>query len=315
MIIKFQMLAVSYEQYSRVQKEKFRRLYMHKRICARKAFKLLTSERSTTTITFKNFEGVVKVILPGISRLRCYLIFKHCDTNRSGVLNQKEFYRIYESLELNWTQVYPEIRWYSFSKKLWFCLDPVTGFAKSQFLAKSVDFTLTLALAYELMKTSELIPGMQFEDEWVYSCFIGSFIAEATIKIAGLGLIDYLSSGWNCFDITVTIVSVIGHYFKPFGYSFGFFYILRTFGILRLFERTKRYKHIMGPFVFMIIRQLTHFSVIVFVILYMYSHIGIQLFANVDRENPPPKVMKSTADYYTLNNFSDIISSFCKFFW
>lgn len=306
------MLAVSYDQYSRVQKEKFRRLYMHRRICARKAFKLLNSEKSTTRITFKNFEGVVKVLLPGISKLRCYLMFKLCDTSRNGILNQKEFYRIYESLELNWTQIYPEVRWYSFNKKVWNCLDPVTNFAKSPILTKLVDFILTLALAYELMKTSELIPGIELEDEWVYSCFIGLFLAEAVVKIVGLGLLEYLSSGWNFFDICVTIVSLVGHYFRPYGYSFGFFYILRTFGILRLFERTQRYKHIMGPFVFMIIRQLTHFSVIVFVVLYMYSHIGMQLFANVDHENPPPKEMKSMADFYTLNNFSDIVSSFSK---
>lgn len=306
------MLAVSYEQYSKVQKEKFRRLYMHRRICARKAFKLLNSERSTTTITFKNFEGVVRIILPGVSRLRCYLIFKHCDLNRSGVLNQKEFYRVYESLELNWTQMYPEVRWYSFSRTLWNCFDPLTRFAKGQVSTKAMDFVLTLALVYELMKTSELVPGIQFEDEWVYSCFIGTFLTEAVIKIIGLGLFDYLSSGWNCFDISVTIVSVVGHYIRPFGYTFGFFYILRTFEILRLFERTKRYNHIMGPFVFMIIRQLTHFSVIVFVVLYSYSHIGIQLFANVDHENPPPIEMKTMADLYTLNNFSDIISSFSK---
>lgn len=309
----FQMLAVSYDQYSKVQKEKFRRLYMHRRICARKAFKLLTSERSTITITFKNFEGVVKVMLPGISKLRCYLIFKHCDTKKNGVLNQQEFYRIYESLELNWTQVHPEVRWYSFSPILWNSFDPITKLAKSQILAKIMDFILTLALAYEVMKTSEIIPGILLEDEWIYSCFIGIFLIEAVLKIIGLGFFDYFSSGWNCFDISVTLVSVVGHYIRPFQYSFGFFYILRTFGILRLFERTQRYKHIMGPFVFMIIRQLTHFSVIVFVVLYMYSHIGIQLFANVDHENPPPKEMKTMADLYTLNNFTDIISSFSKF--
>ena len=309
------MLAVSYNQYSTVSREKFRKLYMHRRLCMRQAFKLLNSNGSTSYITFKNFLGVVKIIKPGVSPLRCYLMFKLCDSNRSGTLTLKQFYRIYDALELNWTQIYPEVRWYNIFNygKVWKGFDALAKFSKSQTLEKSVDFVLILALIFEVMSTSKLLPNVEIETELVYSLFIGIFMLEAFIKILGSGFVDYITSDWNPFDFMVTAVSVIGHYIQPFGNSFGYFYLLRTFRILRIFEKTKKYKHIMGPFVFIIIRQLTHFSVIIFVLLYSFSLVGMVLFAKTDLSDPPLTDFPPgtpTNEYYKLNNFSNILTSF-----
>lgn len=311
------MLAVSYEKYSSVAKEKFRRLFLHRRLCCRHAFALLTSDKTPNAVTFKAFEGVVSKVKPGISRLRCYLMFKLCDTTRTGTLTLEQFYRIYDAIELNWAQVYPEVRWYHCMQSPVFksFFDHITRLSKSPLFEKIVDCVLILILVIELLKTSKMIPNLFEPYEAYYTIFIGFYILEATIKIIGFGFIDYITNGWNPFDFIVTGVSMIGHYIQPWGYSFGFFYLLRTFRILRVFEKTKRYQHIMGPFIFIIFRQMTHFSVIVFVVLFSFSILGMFLFAAIDLKNPPPAIdemAKSPVidEYYKLHNFQDIASAF-----
>lgn len=310
------MLAVAYEKYSSVAKEKFRRLFLHRRLCCRHAFALLCSEAHADCLTFDRFRGVVQIIKPGISRLRCYLMFKLCDTTRAGVITLDQFYRIYDAIELNWAQVYPEVRWYHFIKnrRIKNFLDLISRMAMSPLFEKVVDFVLIFTLTFEIVKTSQLVRSMSvyLANEAFYTLFIGFFVVEAIIKIIGFGFIDYITSGWNPFDFVVTGVSMIGHYIHPFGYSFGFFYIFRTFRILRTFEKTRRYQYIMGPFVFIIFRQMTHFSVIVFVVLFSFSIVGMELFAQTDLQHPPPEdVTKITMDeFYRLHNFQDIASSF-----
>ena len=313
------MLAVSYEKYSTVAKEKFRRLFLHRRLCCRHAFSLLCSDINRSEITFKSFEGVVRNVKPGISRLRCYLMFKLCDTTRTGTLTLDQFYRIYDAIELNWSQVYPEVRWYhclhSLGPGMKYIFDSITRMSKSHLTEKIVDFVLVLILAIELIRASKLIPHLFDPYEAYYSIFIGLFVLEATIKIIGFGFIDYITNGWNPFDFIVTGVAMIGHYIQPWGYSFGFFYLLRTFRILRVFEKTKRYQHIMGPFIFIIFRQMTHFSVIVFVVLFSFSIVGMFLFAETDLKNPPPSLHELASsrvidDYYQLHNFEDIPAAF-----
>lgn len=310
------MLAVAYEKFSSVAKEKFRRLFLHRRLCGRHAFRLLCSEMHTDCLTFARFQGVVQIIKPGISQLRCYLMFKLCDTTRTGVLTLDQFYRIYDAIELNWSQVYPEVRWYHFirNRRLKNTLDMISRLAMSLLFEKVVDFFLIFTLTFEIFKASQLVPSISvyLANEAFYTLFIGFFIIEAIIKIIGFGFIDYITSGWNPFDFIVTGVSMIGHYIHPFGYSFGFFYIFRTFRILRTFEKTRRYQYIMGPFVFIIFRQMTHFSVIIFVVLFSFSILGMELFAQTDLKNPPPEDLSNLTmdDFYRLHNFQDIASSF-----
>lgn len=312
------MLAVSYEKYSSVAKEKFRRLFLHRRLCCRHAFNLLTSDANPEGITFKRFEGVVRIIKPGISRLRCYLMFKLCDTTRMGTLTLDQFYRIYDAIELNWSQAYPEIRWYHClkSQRIKNVLDRLTKFSKSAIFEKVVDSLLVVILLIELVKTSGFFPSLFEPYEVFYTLFIGFYVLEATIKIVGFGFIDYIATGWNPFDFIVTGVSMIGHYIQPWGYSFGYFYLLRTFRILRFFDKTRRYQHIMGPFVFIMFRQMTHFSVIVFVVLFSFSILGMFLFADTDIANPPPSDASTASidDLYGLHNFQDIQRSFLTLF-
>lgn len=307
------MLAVSYEKYSSVEREKFRRLFLHRRLCCRHAFNLLTSDEHPDCVIFKHFEGVVKILKPGISRLRCYLMFKLCDTTRTGSLSLDQFYRIYDALELNWSQEYPELRWYHKISNVTLrnMFDLISKVARSSTFENIIDYIIISSLVFEVVYCSQIFPSLINYVELLYTFFISIYAIEALMKICTYGLVDYITVGWNAYDFLVAGVSLIGFYIQPFGYSFGYFYILRTFRILRLFQKTQRYQHIMGPFVFILLRQMTHFCVIVFVVLYSFSIIGMEFFAKVDHENPPPVDLKvQMEDLYRLHNFADFPSAF-----
>jgi len=54
------MLAVVYDAFTRIEKEKFRRLFLHKRRAAQHAFKLLVTRDRPEEICFQHFEGMLK---------------------------------------------------------------------------------------------------------------------------------------------------------------------------------------------------------------------------------------------------------------
>ena len=54
------MLAVVYDAFTRIEKEKFRRLFLHKRKAAQHAFKLLVTRENPDGISFQHFEGALR---------------------------------------------------------------------------------------------------------------------------------------------------------------------------------------------------------------------------------------------------------------
>ncbi len=54
------MLAVVYDAFTRIEKEKFRRLFLHKRRAAEHAFRLLTTRERPEEISFQHFEGMLR---------------------------------------------------------------------------------------------------------------------------------------------------------------------------------------------------------------------------------------------------------------
>ncbi|KAI1307572.1 Two pore calcium channel protein 1 [Halotydeus destructor] len=308
------MLAVAYDEFSSCARDKFKKLYLHRRLAINSAFHLLTSKQEPKEISFKNFQGVVSLIKPSISTLRCYLMFKVLDKNRCGYINIKEFSGIYECLELNWTQEFPVIKWYSgFPKKVQSMLKLFSLVASSVFLEKAINIIIIISFLWELVLNSSLSPYLATQFRWVQTSLIHLYFAEAIVKIIGLGPIHYSTNGWNPFDFIIMIVSMCGHYFKPSGIDMGYLYVIRTFRILQLFERTRRYNDIMGPFIFIVIRQLVNFSLILGVVIYSYAVMGMEFFAQADLDNPAPEVVAPEVNY-ALNNFTDILSSMVTLF-
>lgn len=70
------MLAVVYDAFTRIEKDKFRRLFLHKRKAAQHAFKLLVTRERPDEICFQHFEGMLR-LFKGVK----------CENNKEKVLN------------------------------------------------------------------------------------------------------------------------------------------------------------------------------------------------------------------------------------
>ncbi len=62
------MLAVVYDAFTRIEKEKFRRLFLHKRKAAQHAFKLLVTRERPEEVSFQHFEGLLTFYKPTASK-------------------------------------------------------------------------------------------------------------------------------------------------------------------------------------------------------------------------------------------------------
>ena len=62
------MLAVVYDTFTKIEKEKFRRLFLHKRKAAQHAFKLLVTQERSEEVSFQHFEGLLASYKPSASK-------------------------------------------------------------------------------------------------------------------------------------------------------------------------------------------------------------------------------------------------------
>lgn len=62
------MLAVVYETFTRIEREKFKKLLLHKRKGCQLAFRMLVSKQSPNHMRFKQFQGLMKYYRPRASK-------------------------------------------------------------------------------------------------------------------------------------------------------------------------------------------------------------------------------------------------------
>ena len=61
------MLAVVYDTFTKIEKEKFRRLFLHKRKAAQHALKLLVTQERPDEVNLQHFEGLLMAYKPSAS--------------------------------------------------------------------------------------------------------------------------------------------------------------------------------------------------------------------------------------------------------
>ena len=71
--------------------------------------------------------------------------------------------------------------------------------------------------------------------------FVSIYWLEVAIKIIGLGIAGYFSSGWNRFDLLVTVLSTAGIFLQV---RVNLFVSLRQLRILRLFKIKQRFRQV-----------------------------------------------------------------------
>lgn len=319
------MLAVVYEAFTRIEKTKFMKLLLHRRKACQHAFRLLVAKNWPTRISFKHFHGLMTYYRPGKSKLDSYLMFKTLDVDCSGYLTMDEFYKVFEVSELSWKRKHLDTPWYiantsGYASKIF---SKIYDMVHHKYFEGVVYFVIT---ASGLWQVTEAITysGFTYIDDgygWVYSLFAIIYGVEMVLKLSGLGFTAFFTLGWNIFDTVITLVAIVGLVTASEGVPFSFLYILRCLRVLKLFELKKRYKDIMGTFMFILTKRFGSMSLAVLILYYFYAVIGMELFGSYDlidccknssvesyfAQGSPNSTSKG---YYYLNNFSNIVTSF-----
>lgn len=131
------MLAVVYETFTTIEKEKMKKLYLHKHKGCELAYNLLVSKSNSKQLRFKLFQGLMRYFAPKKSNFlwSCHkcniytlkfssmnflltgdrdivIIFKYLNSSNSGILSKEEFNKTYDAVILHWEPQYANIPWY-----------------------------------------------------------------------------------------------------------------------------------------------------------------------------------------------------------
>ena len=110
------------------------------------------------------------------------------------------------------------------------------------------------------------------------------YTIESVIKLIGYGC-DFFSDGWNNFDLVIVFTGWLGFIADNIdGLDFGeIMTVFRAFRIARVFKLIKKYKDLKILFFTFLsaIPQLTYIGGLLILFLFVYSVLGVQLFATV----------------------------------
>ncbi|XP_042904181.1 two pore channel protein 1 isoform X5 [Parasteatoda tepidariorum] len=246
------MLAVVYETFIRIEKDKFRKLLLHRRKACQHAFRLLVTRNSPLQMSFRHFEGLMKYFKPKNSKLDNYLMFKTVDINKTGYLTMNEFLNVFEVSPLKWKPKRQDDLWFVHLKgvPLMFFkgLNKVVTHQTTDFIVNAV---VALNGLWQIVEASELFGSQQPKEAYYEECddvrcdirqniygwvsigFVTFYTVEVSIKIIGLGIAEYLSSKWNRFDLGVTVLALCGLIAEQFRCPFSYVTILRSLRLLR----------------------------------------------------------------------------------
>jgi len=328
------MLAVVYEIFTRLEKEKFRKLMLHRRLACQHAFRLLVPKSSPNRISFKHFHGMLCYYSSHLSKLDKYLMFKTLDTENSGKITLNQFYDFYTFIDLKWSKNEIATPFYmQFNSKL--IVDAgnlISKIVKQPYFDVYVYVTIALSIAWQLVETNFpnkiLVNGIDkyihLEMSTVSLIIIILFTIELLMKIIAYDLKNFLKDYWNLFDFVIIIASIIGLVASAFNLPFAFIYVLRCVRLLKLFELRASYRNIMDSFMLILIKRFMSVTIVVLIVLYSFAILGMELFSDYDlrdccQESEYAANFRTGKNdtengYYYLNNFENVLISYVTLF-
>ncbi|XP_014475943.1 PREDICTED: two pore calcium channel protein 1-like isoform X1 [Dinoponera quadriceps] len=319
------MLAVVNETFTFRERDKFKKLFLHKRKACQHAFRLLVSRQNPDKMRFRQFDGLMRYYAPNKSTRDIVLMFCHMNVSGSGALNCEEFLSIYDTTTLQWELQYSNIPWY---RTTWWPLQVLCTGAhiaiKWPYFETLVYVTIIgncVAIIARIIEPSDSLEESAhgFAASWDTLVFGGIFVAEALSKVLALGVRHYLSSGWNLFDLGTSVMMLVAACALILFPSATFLVLFRPLRTLRLFKIKKRYRDVFGTLV-ILSPQMCSTAIVMLVLYYFFAIIGMEMFAGYDMRNCCKNTTVedfyeysangSTAlGYYYLNTFDNLIAS------
>uniref|UniRef100_A0A2K6K8Q4 Voltage-dependent calcium channel protein TPC1 n=1 Tax=Rhinopithecus bieti TaxID=61621 RepID=A0A2K6K8Q4_RHIBE len=312
------LLAVVFDTFNDIEKRKFKSLLLHKRTAIQHAYRLLVSQRRPAGISYRQFEGLMRFYKPRMSARERYLTFKALNQNNTPLLSLKDFYDIYEVAALKWKA--------KKNREHWFDELPRTA------LLIFKDLVVAVNGVWILVETFMLKGGNFFSKHvpWSYLVFLTIYGVELFLKVAGLGPVEYLSSGWNLFDFSVTVFAFLGLLALALNMEpFYFIVVLRPLQLLRLFKLKERYRNVLDT-MFELLPRMASLGLTLLIFYYSFAIVGMEFFCGIVFPNCCNTSTVADAyrwrnhtvgnrtvveeGYYYLNNFDNILNSFVTLF-
>ncbi|TRY69993.1 hypothetical protein TCAL_02815 [Tigriopus californicus] len=318
------MLAVVYDAFTRIEKEKFRRLFLHKRKAAQHAFNLLVTKERPKEVSFQHFEGLVRAYKGITSPTESYLIFRLLNKSNSGHLHIDEFYDIYNATQYSWSLAQQDEDWFSTCHPN---IADLCTIIKNAVKSTWFEYTVCLIVLSNgiilVVQTAFMdSPTSNAEDRiyapWVSYFFVALYTIEAILKLIGLGFKNYFASYWNMFDFGVTVLGILSLILEILDIPLFYVVILRPLRLLTLFRMKKRFRDVFGTAVILYPR-LTSAVIVLLLTYYFFAIIGMECFHNFDLKdcckNSSVEQYFSFVEgsngnvYFYLNNFQSLQTS------
>ncbi|XP_035754204.1 two pore calcium channel protein 1 isoform X2 [Egretta garzetta] len=297
------LLAVVFDTFNDIEKRKFKSLLLHKRTAIQHAYRLLITKQRPSGISFKHFEGLLRFYKPRMCARERYLTFKALNQSNTPLVSLKDFYNFYEVVGLKWKAKRNREHWFDDLPRTAFLI-----FKGINILVKSRVFQYTMYTVvavngiWILVETFMLQGGNFFSRNvpWSYIVFLTIYGVELLLKTTGLGPVEYLSSGWNLFDFSVTLFAFLGLMALAFNMEpFYFIVVLRPLQLLRLFKLKKRYRNVLDT-MFELFPRMASTSTVADSYRWVNHTVGNKTVVE--------------EGYYYLNNFDNILNSFVTLF-
>lgn len=126
------------------------------------------------------------------------------------------------------------------------------------------------------------------------------FTIEVIIRmLASKGVKDYLSVGWNIFDLVIVLISFIPESIFENTSTVSAIRVLRVFRVLRLLRTSDEIKLIISVLI-RSVRSLFYNALFFAIFLYLFAIIGVTLFRMPDSQQANPETLKKLQEYHSI---------------
>uniref|UniRef100_A0A8C9F8J9 Two pore segment channel 1 n=1 Tax=Pavo cristatus TaxID=9049 RepID=A0A8C9F8J9_PAVCR len=327
------LLAVVFDTFNDIEKRKFKSLLLHKRTAIQHAYRLLITKQRPSGISFRHFEGLLRFYKPRMCTRERYLTFKALNQSNTPLLSLKDFYNFYEVVGLKWKAKRNREHWFDDLPRTAFLIFKGINILVNSRVFQYTMYTVVAVNGIWILVETFMLQGGNFFSRnvpWSYIVFLTIYGVELLLKTTGLGPIEYLSSGWNLFDFSVTLFAFLGLMALAFNMEpFYFIVVLRPLQLLRLFKLKKRYRNVLDT-MFELFPRMASLGLTLLIFYYCFAIVGMEFFAGVVYPNccntstvaDSYRWVNHTVGnktvveegYYYLNNFDNILNSFVTLF-
>ncbi|KAH9511336.1 Two pore calcium channel protein 1, variant 2 [Dermatophagoides farinae] len=272
-----------------------------------------------------------------------YLHRHHHHPNHNLTLDK--FYHIYEVLNLHWENLYKSLPWFDRSRccfdSRWFpnLMYRLRAIVLHRYFDWSSYIVIIMAALYQFFdaiigwNANHVHRMFYFSTSIRTICaiFISLYTIEMLLKLSAFGPREYFRRRWNPFDFIITIISLIIFMMNEYLHvtttttitlstSFFSFRSLKLLNLLR--RHVHRYRDILGPFALIIIKRFMSVTMVVLIVYYFFAIIAMECFGQYSLIDccqnstlePYYRSNGTTASFYYLNNFQDLITSYITLF-